>query len=58
MTSILPQPLQMQLSKKPKTFCKSFIAFLKSTLNSKHFEKKNVPDRLNISDIIDSEKRC
>ena len=27
----LPQPVQMQLSKKPKNFCAPIIAFLKST---------------------------
>ena len=26
-----PQPIQMQLSKKPETFWESFIVFLKST---------------------------
>ena len=31
----------MQLSEKLKAFSKIFIAFLKSTLNFKHFEKKN-----------------
>ena len=36
----LPLPIQMQLSKKPKTFRRVFIAFLESTLNFEHFEKK------------------
>ena len=27
----LPQPIQMLLPKKPKTFCQGFIGFLKST---------------------------
>ena len=34
-----PQPIQMQLSKKPKT-SQIFIAFLKSASNCEHFEKK------------------
>ena len=36
----LPLTIQMQLSKKPKIFCCLFMAFLESTLNFKHFEKK------------------
>ena len=36
----LPLPIQMQLSKKRKTFCGNFIAFLESTLNFEHFENK------------------
>ena len=34
----LPLPIEMQLSEKPKTFFKFFIAFLESTLNFEHFE--------------------
>ena len=51
----------MQLSKKPNTFCRFFIAFLESTLNFEHFEKKkkkNEPRSLSISEVIDSEKRA
>ena len=33
--------LQMKLSKKRKTFCGHFIAFLESTLNFENFEKKS-----------------
>ena len=33
-------PIQMQLSQKQKTFSQFFAAFLKSSLNFKHFEKK------------------
>ena len=36
----LPLPLQMQLSVKPNASCCLFIAFLESTLNLEHFEKK------------------
>ena len=35
-----PQPFQMQLSKKPKTFYENFIAFLISTQHFENFEKK------------------
>ena len=43
--------IQMQLSKKPKTFCCIFIPFLKSLLNFEHL-KKNKPHSLSISEII------
>ena len=33
-------PIQKQLSLKQKTFCQSFAAFLKSTINFEQFEKK------------------
>ena len=36
----LAQPIQMQLSQKQKTFSQFPFAFLKSTLNYKHFPKK------------------
>ena len=39
----LPQPIQMQLSEKQKTFSEFFFAFLKSILNFKHFSKKDDP---------------
>ena len=39
-TDDLPLPVQMQLSGKLKTFSPFFIAFLESTLNFEHFEKK------------------
>ena len=48
----------MQLSKKAKIFCCIFISLLKSTLNFEHFEKKNGPSSLSISEIIDSERRA
>ena len=49
----------MQLSKKAKIFCCIFISFLKSTLNFEHFEKKkNGPASLNISEVIDCERRA
>ena len=48
-------PIQMQLSQKQKTFSQFFAAFLKSTLNFEHFEKKDDPHRFCISEITDSE---
>ena len=36
----LTQPIQIRLSEKQKTFFDFFSAFLKSTLNFEHFEKK------------------
>ena len=33
----LQLPIQMQLSEKRKTFCDSFVPFLQSTSNFKHF---------------------
>ena len=38
----LTQPIQMQLSKKEKTFSEFFFAFLKSILNYKHLPKKQM----------------
>ena len=34
------QPIQILLSQKQKTFSQFFSPFLKSTLNSEHFQKK------------------
>ena len=36
----LLQPIQILLSQKQKTFSQFFSGFLKSTLNSEHFQKK------------------
>ena len=36
----LTQPIQILLSQKQKTFSQFFPAFLKSTLNFEHFQKK------------------
>ena len=36
----LTQPIQMQLSEKEKTLSQFFFQFSKSTLNFKHFPKK------------------
>ena len=54
----LTQPIQMQLSRKQKTFSKFFSAFFKSSLNFEHFLKKDDPHCSSISEITDSEKPC
>ena len=52
----LTQPIQMQLSRKQKTFSEFFCAFLKSNLNFEHFQKKDDSHRWGISEITESEK--
>ena len=52
----LTQPSQMQLSRKQKTFSEFFCAFLKSSLNFEHFQKKDDSHSSDISEITDSEK--
>ena len=52
----LTQPIQMQLSRKQKTFSLFFCAFLKSSLNFEHFKKKDDSHSWGISKITDSEK--
>ena len=54
----LTQPIQMQLSRKQKTFSDFFSAFLKSSLNFEHFLKKDDPHCWCISEITDPEKPC
>ena len=49
----LAQQVQTPLSLKKKTFSVFFIAFLKSTSNGEHFQKKEESSRLSISEIID-----
>ena len=44
----------MPLSLKQKSFSGFFIAFLKSTWNGEHFQKKGEFSSLSISKIIDS----
>ena len=41
----LPQPIQMQLTEKQKTFSEFCFPFLKSLLSFKHFPKKGDPPR-------------
>ena len=50
------QQVQTQLSLKQNTFSWFFIAFLKSTWNGEHFEKKGESSSLSISEIIDSKR--
>ena len=52
----LTQPIQILLSQKQKTFSQFFAAFLKSTLNFEHFQKKDHPHSRIISQITVSEK--
>ena len=50
------QHIQTPLSWKQKTFSGYFIAFLKSTWNGEHFQKKEESSSLSISEIIDSKR--
>ena len=52
----LTQQVQTPLSLKQKNFSGFFIAFLKSTLNGEHFQKKGESSSLRISEIIDSKR--
>ena len=45
----------MQISPKPQTFSRFFIASMKSTLNSEYYEKKDQSHSLSITEIIDCE---
>ena len=47
----LPQQVQTLISLKAKTFCRFFIASLKSTLNLEYFEKKDQSHSLSITEI-------
>ena len=48
--------VQTPFSLKQKIFSGFFIAFLKSTWNGEHFEKKGESSTLSISEIIDSKR--
>ena len=52
----LMQPIQILLPQKQKTFSEFFAAFLESTLNFEHFQKKDDPHSRCISQITVSEK--
>ena len=52
----LTQPIQILLSQKRNTLSQFFSAFLKSTLNFAHFQKKDEPHSRCISQITVSEK--
>ena len=45
----------MQISPKPETFSRFFIALMKSTLNSEYFKKKDQSHSVSITEIIDCE---
>ena len=48
----------MQLSEKQETFCEFSAAFLKSSLNFAHFQKKDDSHSSGFSEITDPEKTC
>ena len=50
------QEIHTPLSLKQKTFSGFFIAFLESTWNGEHFQKKGESSSLSISEIIDSKR--
>ena len=52
----LTQSIQMQLSRKQKTFSEFFSTFLKCSLNFEHFQQKEDPHGWCISKITDTEK--
>ena len=52
----LTQAIQILLSQKPMNLSQFFCAFLKSTLNFEHFQKKDDPHSRSISKITVSEK--
>ena len=52
----LTQPLQVKLSQKQKTFPRFFSAFSKSKLKFEHFQKKDDPHSVFISDATVCEK--
>ena len=52
----LTQQVQTPLSLKQKTFSEFLIAFLKSTWNGEHFQKKGESSSVSISEVIDSKR--
>ena len=53
----LRESIQMQFSKKQKTFSEFFALFLKATSNFESFEKYHDPHILSICQITDREKQ-
>ena len=53
----LKQPIQIQVSRKQKTFSEFFAAFLKSSLNFEHFQKRDDSHGWGISKITESAKQ-
>ena len=56
--SNLAQRIQMKLAKKQKLFWEFFSTFLRSSSTFEHFQKKDDPHSLCISEITDFKKRC
>ena len=52
------QTIQMLLSQKQNIFSEFFLAFFESAFNFKHFQKKDDPHSLCISESIDHEVRA
>ena len=52
------QKFQMHLSQKQNIFSKLFCAFFEFVLNFEHFQKKDDPHSLCISEINDHERRA
>ena len=50
------ETIQLNLSQKPKIFSKNFSVFFESALNFEHFQKKDDPHSLCISEITDHER--
>ena len=50
------ETVQTPLSLKQKPFSQFFFAFLESTWNGEHFQKKGDSSSLSISEIIDSKR--
>ena len=53
----LPQPGQMELSKKQKYFTDFFVKFIKPTSNLEYFKKNDEHNSFCISDIRDCKRR-
>ena len=51
------QKFQMHLSQKENNFSEIFSPFFESALNFEHFQKKDDPHSLCISEITDHERR-
>ena len=51
------QTIQMPLSQKQNIFPQFFSSFFESTLNFEHFQRKDDPHSLCISEITDHERR-
>ena len=52
------QKFKMDLSQKQNNFSRFFSPFFESALNFEHFQKKDDPDSLCISEITDHERRA